>query len=57
MAETATVTVVQGGLRGKKVTSKIGTTYYSFQGIPYCKPPVGYLRFKVKQFISNFLVS
>lgn len=48
MAESVTVTVAQGGLRGKKVTTRTGITYYSFQGIPYCKPPVGPLRFKVK---------
>ncbi|XP_021912901.1 esterase E4-like isoform X2 [Zootermopsis nevadensis] len=46
MAESVTVTVAQGGLRGKKVTTRTGITYYSFQGIPYCKPPVGPLRFK-----------
>jgi carboxylesterase type B len=58
MVETVTVTVAQGDLRGKKVTAKAGTTYYSFQGIPYCKPPVGPLRFKVKlHVISTFSVS
>ena len=48
MAETVTVTVAQGELRGKKMTAKTGTTYFSFQGIPYCQPPVGPLRFKVR---------
>jgi carboxylesterase type B len=48
MAETITVSIAQGELRGKKVTTKTGTTYYSFQGIPYCQPPVGPLRFKVR---------
>jgi carboxylesterase type B len=47
MAETVIVVVAQGDLRGKKVITKNGATYYSFQGIPYAKPPVGALRFKV----------
>nr|CAD7574329.1 unnamed protein product [Timema californicum] len=41
-----TVTVKQGSLRGRKVISQPGSTYYSFQGIPYARPPVGYRRFK-----------
>nr|CAD7441126.1 unnamed protein product [Timema bartmani] len=45
MAELATVTVAQGKLFGKKVSSENGT-FYSFLGIPYAKPPVGPLRFK-----------
>jgi carboxylesterase type B len=48
MPDTVTVTVAQGILRGKKVTAKTGTTYFSFQGIPYCQSPVGPLRFKVR---------
>jgi carboxylesterase type B len=48
MTDTVTVTVAQGELRGKKVTAKNGPTYFSFQGIPYCKAPVGPLRFKVR---------
>ncbi|XP_063223180.1 juvenile hormone esterase-like isoform X2 [Bacillus rossius redtenbacheri] len=47
MAEFVTVDIPQGRLRGQKVTSRAsGATYYSFQGIPYAKPPVGPLRFK-----------
>jgi carboxylesterase type B len=45
--ETVTVTVAQGALRGREQTSKCQKAYYSFQGIPYAKPPVGFLRFKV----------
>jgi len=48
MSDTVTVTVAQGELRGKKVTAMNGATYFSFQGIPYCKAPVGPLRFKVR---------
>ncbi|PSN35632.1 hypothetical protein C0J52_24363 [Blattella germanica] len=43
------VRTLQGLLRGKKVHTKTGTVFYSFQGIPYAKPPVGNLRFKAPQ--------
>lgn len=41
------ISVDQGKLRGKTVNVDDGFTYYSFQGIPYAKPPIGELRFKV----------
>ena len=44
-----TVFVAQGGLKGRTVTTTAGTTYCSFQGIPYAKPPVGPLRFQVRR--------
>lgn len=47
MASAPTVSVAQGQLRGRVVTNPIGITFYSFQGIPYAKPPIGALRFKV----------
>lgn len=34
-----------GPVRGCKKTSLLGLSYYSFQRIPYMKPPVGKLRF------------
>ncbi|KAJ8897937.1 hypothetical protein PR048_003295 [Dryococelus australis] len=44
---TVTLTISQGTLRGKIVTSPVtGQKYYSFLGIPYAKPPLGSLRFK-----------
>lgn len=47
------VTCPQGRLRGlvKKSEGCTETPYFSFQGIPYAKPPVGPLRFKVR---SNY---
>lgn len=41
------VTIHQGQLRGKHYLSRSGRDYFAFQGIPYAKPPVGDLRFKV----------
>lgn len=42
---------VQGEIR-KTVTNSI--PYSSFTGIPYGKPPIGSLRFKVKKYIYPF---
>jgi len=49
MGETVIVRVAQGSLRGQKVKTEAGATYYSFHAIPYAKPPVGTLRFKAPQ--------
>lgn len=49
MSDIVTVSIAQGKLRGREATTKSGGTYYSFQGIPYAKPPVGPLRFKAPQ--------
>ncbi|XP_050563387.1 juvenile hormone esterase-like [Spodoptera frugiperda] len=44
------VDVAQGRLRGEILETVTGeTTYCSFKGIPYAKPPVGPLRFKDPQ--------
>uniref|UniRef100_A0A1Y1LQM7 Carboxylesterase type B domain-containing protein n=1 Tax=Photinus pyralis TaxID=7054 RepID=A0A1Y1LQM7_PHOPY len=40
------VSVKQGHLRGKECKDYYGRKYYSFQGIPYARPPVNELRFK-----------
>nr|CAD7193843.1 unnamed protein product [Timema douglasi] len=44
--ETVVVQTDRGSLRGSSKISAIGSKYYSFQGIPYAKPPLGNLRFK-----------
>ena len=51
MVETVIVRVAQGSLKGQKVKTEVGATYYSFHAIPYAKPPVGPLRFKVSLII------
>jgi len=47
MEETVNVCVTEGELRGRKAVTVSGTTFCSFKGIPYAKPPLGSLRFSV----------
>ncbi|CAK1546505.1 unnamed protein product [Leptosia nina] len=47
-------TVKQGRIRGKICTTPCGKKYYSFEGIPYAKPPVGPLRFTDPQSNNNW---
>ncbi|CAH2101652.1 unnamed protein product [Euphydryas editha] len=49
MIESPIVRVEEGELQGKLVNSPTGKAFYSFQGIPYAKPPIGSLRFKAPQ--------
>jgi Carboxylesterase type B len=37
-----------GALRGSILTSRLGRQIYSFRGVRFAQPPVGNLRFKVK---------
>lgn len=47
--------VAQGTLVGKYGTTREGREYEAFMGIPYALPPVGDLRFKVRnQYIFQF---
>lgn len=41
------VQTTKGPVKGVVKTSIVGENYYRFRGIPYAKPPVGDLRFKV----------
>ncbi|CAF4886940.1 unnamed protein product [Pieris macdunnoughi] len=43
------VTVPHGKMRGKVCSTPCGKQYYSFEGIPYAKPPLGPLRFRDPQ--------
>uniref|UniRef100_V5GUX3 Esterase n=1 Tax=Anoplophora glabripennis TaxID=217634 RepID=V5GUX3_ANOGL len=43
------VNVREGKVRGKISTDFEGNHFYSFQGIPYAKPPLGNLRFKAPE--------
>ncbi|XP_061727966.1 juvenile hormone esterase-like isoform X2 [Cydia pomonella] len=49
MAEAPVVRVEHGELQGRVVESPSGKAFYSFQGIPYAKPPLGTLRFQAPQ--------
>ena len=48
LAEDITVTLNKGKLRGARLDYDFGQYYYAFKGIPYARPPVKELRFKVK---------
>lgn len=49
------VKIKLGQLRGTVNEDVNGESYYSFKGIPYAKPPVGKLRFKVINKTNNLL--
>lgn len=49
---TRTVQTNYGKVRGLYQTSDlIEKSFYSFRGIPYAKPPINELRFKVRRFL------
>lgn len=47
MSETLIVQTNCGPVRGRRRLGTKNTIFYSFQRIPYAKPPIGVLRFKV----------
>lgn len=43
--------ITKGVIKGQILKSRNGRSYYSYTGIPYAKPPIGELRFKVYNII------
>lgn len=42
--------ISKGTIKGQILKSRDGRPYYSYTGIPYAKPPIGKLRFKVNDY-------
>lgn len=51
--EDPVVEISDGKLRGTISKNYNGEDYYAFLGIPYGKPPIGELRFKVSKFYKK----
>lgn len=51
------VTIKQGTIRGTTATNLNGDIFYKFLGIPYSKPPINSLRFKVCESTFNNAVT
>ena len=47
LCEDIMVNLSKGKLRGARLDYDFGQYYYAFKGIPYARPPVKELRFKV----------
>lgn len=45
--ESVVVQTQYGFIRGITNTTETGTVFYNFFGIPYARPPIGTLRFRV----------
>lgn len=54
MSENKIITTGNGPVKGLLESSYLGYKYYSFQGIPYAKPPTGNLRFRDPQPSENW---
>lgn len=44
------ISIAQGKLKGGETKTDDGVTYYEFLGVPYAKPPIGKLRFRVSKY-------
>lgn len=55
-SEALSVTTKSGPVKGFKIPSAFDFHYYNFCGIPYAKPPIGDLRFKVWSQFCLFVV-
>lgn len=56
--ETVQVQLQQGVIEGARSEAGEGRFFYTFKSIPFAKPPVGALRFKVgaaKVYISTYI--
>uniref|UniRef100_A0A182TUY4 Carboxylic ester hydrolase n=1 Tax=Anopheles melas TaxID=34690 RepID=A0A182TUY4_9DIPT len=53
-ADAVELDVVAGKIVGRRKPLPNGSEYYSYQGIPYAKPPVGELRFKPPVPLDQF---
>lgn len=42
--------ITKGRIKGQILKSREGRPYYSYTSIPYAKPPIGRLRFKVNHY-------
>jgi len=51
------ITIDQGIFQGKEDIAINGKKFYSFTGIPYAKPPIDSLRFKVKKIMTLDIVN
>lgn len=54
--EDAVVGICRGNVKGQIQFSRSNRTFYAFKGIPYAKPPVGKLRFKVSLMVSFYFL-
>lgn len=47
LAESVTISIQDGDVLGSIKTTETGTQYHNFQGIPYARPPIEGLKFRV----------